>query len=37
VDTGDHSFTVPRASGRSASDVRDHVLDGVVAWMRATV
>jgi hypothetical protein len=37
VDTGDHSLTVPRASGRSASDVRDHVLDGVVAWMRATV
>lgn len=34
VDGGDHSFAVPRATGRSAANVRDQVLDGIVAWMR---
>lgn len=35
VDGGDHSFAVPRATGRSPAAVRDQVLDGIVAWMRA--
>jgi hypothetical protein len=34
VGGGDHSFAVPRASGRTASQVRDTVLDGIVAWVR---
>jgi hypothetical protein len=37
VQGGDHSFVVPRASGRSAADVREAVMDAIVAWVRATV
>jgi hypothetical protein len=36
VEGGDHSFAVPRASGRSAAEVREIVLDRVVAWMART-
>jgi hypothetical protein len=34
IEGGDHSFNVPRASGRSASEVRNSVLDRIVAWVR---
>lgn len=36
VGGGDHSLAVPRASGRTASEERDTVLDGIVAWVRRT-
>jgi len=33
VDRGDHSFTVPRATGRSATEVLDGICARVAAWV----
>ena len=34
IEEGDHSFAVPRASGRSRRDVLDEIWDVVAAWVR---
>lgn len=35
VDSGDHSFKVPRAAGRDAAAVMGELADAIVAWARA--
>lgn len=35
VDGGDHSFRVPKKSGRAESDVREEILSTCGAWLRA--
>ena len=37
VEGGDHSFAVPKNSGRSASEVLDELADTLVRWARALV
>jgi len=37
IDGGDHSFKVPRRSGRTEADVRSDVVGAIVAWLRANV
>jgi uncharacterized protein len=34
VEGGDHSFKVPKSSGRDQDQVHEAILDAVVAWMR---
>jgi predicted alpha/beta-hydrolase family hydrolase len=37
VEGGDHSFKVPKSSGRDQNQVHEAILDAVVAWMRRVV
>ena len=37
IEDGDHSFKVPRRSGRSEEDVRRDVAGAITAWLRANV
>ena len=36
IDEGDHSFGVPKRTGRSSSEVIDELADGIVQWARAS-
>jgi predicted alpha/beta-hydrolase family hydrolase len=37
VDSGDHSFAVPKSSGRTAASVQDELADTLTEWARARV
>ena len=34
IDDGDHSFAVPKRSGKSADQVHGYILDEIAAWLR---
>jgi hypothetical protein len=36
IPDADHGFHVPKRSGRTDADVRDEVVQAVVAWLDAT-
>ena len=35
IEGGDHSFKVPKASGRSAADITEEILDVMARWLRS--